>query len=292
MGAFDPPSADVERAVRTALDEDLPAGDATGDLLDPSAVAVAVVAAREPGVLAGVACALEAFRRIDERVTVRALREDGAALEAGDRVLEARGPLRSIVAAERTALNFLCHLSGVATATRSLVDAVHQASRDVVVLDTRKTTPGLRSLEKAAVRAGGGANHRASLSDAVLVKDNHLGALAIADAVALARERHPSLRVEVECDTEAQVAAAVEAGADAVLLDNMTPQAAAACVELVRAAERGPEGPRRHVTIEASGGITVETAPLFAAAGVDAVSSGALTHSVAALDLGLDLVER
>jgi nicotinate-nucleotide pyrophosphorylase (carboxylating) len=188
------------------------------------------------------------------------------------------------VTAERTALNFLGHLSGIATATRALVDAVHAVDKGVAVLDTRKTTPGLRALEKAAVRAGGGTNHRSSLSESILLKDNHLAVLGIADGVGVARETFPGTRVQVECDTAEQVVVAVDAGADAVLLDNMTPEQAARCVRAVR--ERRPE-----VYVEASGRITLESAPAYAAAGVDAVSSGALTHSVRALDLGLDFVE-
>ena len=192
--------------------------------------------------------------------------------------------MRSIVAAERTALNFLGHLCGIATATRALKDAVDEVDPRVDVLDTRKTTPGLRALEKAAVRAGGGTNHRSSLSESVLLKDNHLGVLGIAEAVARARAKWPGVRVQVEVDTARQLDEALAAGADAVLLDNMDPDLAAACVATVRRT-------RPAVVVEASGRITVETAPRYAAAGVDAVSSGALTHSVRALDLGLDLAE-
>jgi len=161
---------------------------------------------------------------------------------------------------------------------------VHAVNERVVVLDTRKTTPGLRALEKAAVRAGGGTNHRASLSDAVLLKDNHLGVVSITDAVRAAVSRYPSTRVQVECDTEAQAEEAVAAGATAVLLDNMDPARVAACVARIRTT-------RPETFVEASGGITVATAPAYAKAGVDAVSSGALTHSVRVLDLGLDLHE-
>jgi nicotinate-nucleotide pyrophosphorylase (carboxylating) len=281
----DPPPGAVAAAVASALAEDLgPEGDLTGALLDPAAVARADVVAREPGVLAGEACAREAFRVVDDAVAVDFVAHDGDRLAPGDVVATIFGAMRSIVAAERTALNFLGHLSGVATKTRALVDAVHAVDPGVVVLDTRKTTPGLRALEKAAVRAGGGTNHRSSLSEAVLLKDNHLGVLSITDAVARAIALWPGTRVEVECDTDAQVDEAIRAGADAVLLDNMAPERVAACVARIRAA-------RSDVFVEASGGITVETAPRYAAAGVDAVSSGALTHSVEVLDLGLDLRE-
>ncbi len=283
--SFDPAPHEVARAVSLALAEDLgPEGDLTGQLLDPSLRATAAIVAREHGVLAGEACAVAAFESVDPDLAVRFGRHDGDELEPGTVVATVEGSMRSIVAAERTALNFLCHLSGIATATRSLVDAVRGVRDDVAVLDTRKTTPGLRALEKAAVRAGGGTNHRSSLSESVLLKDNHLGVLGIEAAVTRARDRWPGVRVQVECDTSDQVAAAVAAGADAILLDNMSPQHAASCVELARSL-------RREVFIEASGHISVATAPQMAATGVDAVSSGALTHSVRALDLGLDLAE-
>jgi len=235
-------------------------------------------------VLAGTACAVAAFAAVDAALDVVFCCRDGDAVAPSTAVATVAGSMRSIVAAERTALNFLGHLSGIATATRALVDAVHAVSRSVQVLDTRKTTPGLRALEKAAVRAGGGTNHRASLSASVLLKDNHLAVLGIAEGVGRARAAWPGVRVQVECDTAAQVDEAVAAGADAVLLDNMAPDLAAACVERVRST-------RPEVFVEASGGITVSSAAAFAAAGVDAVSSGALTHSARALDLGLDLRE-
>jgi nicotinate-nucleotide pyrophosphorylase (carboxylating) len=283
--SFDPPSDEVARAVALALAEDLgPEGDLTSQLLDESTRATAAIVAREHGVLAGEACATAAFRWVDPALAVRFDCHDGDELDVGTVVATVEGAMRSIVTAERTALNFLCHLSGVATATRALVDAVHKVRTDVAVLDTRKTTPGLRALEKAAVRAGGGTNHRSSLSEAVLLKDNHLGVLGIPDAVSAARERWPGVRVQVECDTPVQVGEAVAAGADAILLDNMSPSLAARSVELARSL-------RSDVFIEASGRISVATAPQMAESGVDAISSGALTHSVRALDLGLDLAE-
>jgi len=276
---------EVAAFVAGALREDLgERGDLTGALLDDGVVAHAEIVAREAGVLAGEACALETFAQVDPALEVRFARHDGDRVEPRDVVATLSGELRSIVSAERTALNFLGHLSGIATATRALVDAVASVDPGVVVLDTRKTTPGLRRLEKGAVRAGGGVNHRSSLSESVLLKDNHLGVLGITEGVARARSRWPGVRVEVECDTVDQLDEAVAAGADAVLLDNMSPALAAACVERVRAARPG-------VFVEASGGITVATAPAYAAVGVDAVSSGALTHSVRALDLGLDFRE-
>lgn len=241
-----------------------------------------VVAARAQGVVAGRLCALETFTQVDPAVEVDWHLGDGSGVGPGAVVATVAGPMASILTAERTALNFLCHLSGVATATRRLVDAVAAANPATRVLDTRKTLPGLRALEKAAVRAGGGTNHRGSLSEGVLLKDNHLGALGIAEAVALAARRWPGRMIEVECDEPAQAEEAAAAGAGIVLLDNMTPGQVASTVALVRAVAGD-------VLVEVSGGITVETAPSFAAAGADLVSVGALTHSAAALDLGLDL---
>jgi nicotinate-nucleotide pyrophosphorylase (carboxylating) len=246
------------------------------------------VVSRAEGVLAGRLCALEAFSQVDPTLDVDWQVSDGGWLKPGTVVAEVSGPLRSILTAERTALNFLCHLSGVATMARRFVDAVTDANPATRVLDTRKTTPGLRALEKAAVRAGGAWNHRAGLSDAVLVKDNHLGSLDIAEAVALARRWWPGRMVEVECDHLEQVVEAVEAGASAVLLDNMTPSQVSQCVALVRA--RTAEAPGT-VLVEASGGVTLDSAAAFAAAGADLISVGSLTHSAPILDLGLDLVE-
>jgi nicotinate-nucleotide pyrophosphorylase (carboxylating) len=283
--SLDPPSPDVARAVAMALAEDLgPEGDLTGQLLDEALHSTASIVARESGVLAGEACARASFLAVDPALAVEFARHDGDPLSPGDVIATVSGSMRSIVAAERTALNFLTHLSGVASATRTLVDAVALEHRRVVVLDTRKTTPGLRALEKAAVRAGGGTNHRSSLSDAVLLKDNHLSVMGIEVGVARAVERFPGVRVQVECDTIDQVQTAIASGATAVLLDNMTPALVAKCVEFVR---RGG----REVFVEASGRITASSARDYAAAGVDAISSGALTHSVRSLDLGLDLVE-
>jgi nicotinate-nucleotide pyrophosphorylase (carboxylating) len=193
-----------------------------------------------------------------------------------------------VLSAERTALNFLCHLSGVATATSHFVEAARAANRATRILDTRKTTPGLRALEKAAVRAGGGVNHRGSLSEGVLVKDNHLGLLTIAEAVAAARRSWPGRLLEVECDRTEQVVDAVAAGAGVVLLDNMSPEEVAGCVKLVREAPQAAAG-EPSVLVEVSGGVTVETVGAFAAAGADLISVGAITHSAPAIDIGLDL---
>ncbi|HEX2699513.1 MAG TPA: carboxylating nicotinate-nucleotide diphosphorylase [Acidimicrobiales bacterium] len=278
VSGFDPPPAAVREVVACALAEDLlPLGDLTAGLLDPAAVGSGAMVARSAGVLAGSACAVETFAQLDPAVTVRFLLGDGSLLEAGTKVAEMCGPLPSVLSGERTALNLLCHLSGVATLTRRFVEAVGGASTRV--LDTRKTLPGLRALQKAAVRAGGGHNHRGSLSDMVLVKDNHRAALGVAEAVATARLRWPFRPVEVECDTLDQVGEAVAAGATAVLLDNMSPEEVRRCVELVGG---------RALT-EASGGVTVDTVAAYAATGVDFVSVGALTMSAPSLDLALDL---
>ena len=285
MSGADPPLPAVREVVARALAEDLlPLGDLTAGLVGPSATGSGVVAARAPGVLAGSRCLTEVFAQLDPSVVVRFLVADGDRLDTGSKVAEVSGPLESLLAGERTALNLLCHLSGVATLTRRFVDAVDAVaalgpSPATRVLDTRKTLPGLRALQKAAVRAGGGHNHRGSLSEMVLVKDNHRAGLGIAEAVGAARRRWPMRTVEVECDTVEHVRQAVAAGATAVLLDNMSPGQVRACVEEVAG---------RALT-EASGGVTLDTVAAYAATGVDFVSVGALTMSAPSLDLGLDL---
>jgi nicotinate-nucleotide pyrophosphorylase (carboxylating) len=275
----------VVDAVSRALSEDLgPEGDLTAALVPETAIAHYALRARTLGVLAGRAPATEAFRRVGPALELVWHADDGDELKPGDTILDVTGPLRPILTAERTALNFLGHLSGVATVTARFVKAAHDANPDVRVLDTRKTLPGLRLLEKAAVRAGGGTNHRLGLSDAVLVKDNHLAGTSITDAVARARALWPGRMVEIECDTLDQVAEAARAGADAVLLDNMDP---AAVAEAVRVAHLDAPGP---ILTEVSGGVSLDTIGAYAAAGPDGISVGALTHSAPVLDLGLDLV--
>jgi nicotinate-nucleotide pyrophosphorylase (carboxylating) len=235
--------------------------------------------ARQAGVLAGVSLAVEAFRQVDPRINVRVDVADGGALTPGMPVLILSGHARGILSAERVALNFLQRLSGIASLTRRYVQAV--AGTRARILDTRKTTPGWRKLEKFAVRAGGGMNHRLDLASAVLIKDNHLAAVDgdVGFAVRRARELAPEgARVEVECDTRAQVVAALEAGADVVMLDNMTPDEMRACVALC-------EG--KAIT-EASGGVRLDTVRAIAETGVHWISVGALTHSPPALDLALD----
>ncbi len=279
----DPPRAAVVDAVARAIAEDLlPLGDLTAGLIDTGREAIVDVVSRSTGVMAGRACAVEAFAQIDPDVRVVWLEPDGSAVGPGQLVATVEGSLRSILTAERTALNFLGHLSGVATLTRAYVDAVRAANPHTRVLDTRKTTPGLRALEKAAVRAGGGHNHRGNLSEGVLVKDNHLGGASIGDAVARARSLWPGRMIEVECDRLDQVGEAVAAGATVIMLDNMDPPSVAEAVSLVRSA--GSDA-----LVEVSGGVSLATAPALAAAGADLLSAGALTHSAPVLDLGLDL---
>jgi nicotinate-nucleotide pyrophosphorylase (carboxylating) len=276
-----PPIDAVRDAVTRALHEDLtPLGDLTSALLPEGVPATAAFVARDAGVLAGRRCADETFHQVDAAIGVQWVLDDGDALETGTTIGTVRGPLASILTAERTALNFLTHLSGIATLTRRFVDA---AAGRVRVWDTRKTTPGLRALEKAAVRAGGGANHRGNLSDWVLLKDNHLAVLGITDAVKRARERWPARTVHVECERIDQLREAIAAGADAVLLDNMTPGEVSACVAEARAAARP-------ILLEVSGRVTLENIREYAATGVDLVSSSAITASAPNLDIGLDIV--
>ncbi|MFN2505295.1 MAG: carboxylating nicotinate-nucleotide diphosphorylase [Acidimicrobiales bacterium] len=273
------PLALVREAVARALAEDVgPLGDLTAALLPAGVLSEASLVPRVEGVLAGRLAAQETFAQVDPSIAVEWLADDGDVLHPGRPLAHVRGPLPSVLTAERTALNFLCHLSGVATLTRRYVEAVAGVGH-VRIRDTRKTLPGLRALEKAAVRAGGGVNHRASLSDGILVKDNHLAGLSIDGAVAAARRLWPGRSVQVECDTLGQVKEAVVAGADLVLLDNMTPAEVAAAVEEVAS----------RALVEVSGGITLETVIAFAQAGPDLISVGALTHSAPSLDIGLDL---
>jgi nicotinate-nucleotide pyrophosphorylase (carboxylating) len=270
----------LEPVVRAALLEDLGrAGDLTTDAIVPATERTqTVLVARQPGVVAGLDLAVLAFQLIDADIEVAIARPDGSTVAPGDVIATVRGPARGILTAERTALNFLCHLSGIATATATVVTAVRGYKTRVVC--TRKTTPGLRAAEKYAVRAGGGSNHRFGLDDAVLIKDNHVAiAGGIRPAVMRARAATGHLvKIEVEVDTLDQLDAALELGVDAVLLDNMTPELMACGVARVAG---------RAIT-EASGRITVATAPDVAAAGVDLISVGWLTHSAAALDIGLD----
>ncbi len=276
-----PPRIAVADAVARALAEDLlPLGDLTAALIPPGTTGSAVVTARQAGVLAGRACAIETFAQLDPTVDVSWLIPDGERIEPGTVLARIAGPLAPILTGERTALNFLRHLSGVASLTRRFVDLAHQASDGRTrILDTRKTTPGLRALEKAAVRAGGGVNHRANLSDAVMVKDNHLAGLSIGEAVVAARACWPGRPVHVECDTLAQLDEILATDADRVLLDNFGPDQVAVAVERV-------DG---RLEIEVTGGVSLATVAEFAAAWPDFISVGALTQSAGVVDLGIDL---
>ena len=273
-----PPAEAVRDAVARALAEDIgPEGDVSASLLEDRE-ARAIIVTRQPGVVAGTMAATEAFVQVDPSTRVDWLVTEGEVVAEGQKLATIGGRLVSILTAERTAINFLGHLSGVATTTRYMVDQAASAG-PARILDTRKTLPGLRVLQKAAVRAGGGTNHRMSLSDMVLLKDNHLVAMGITEAVGEARRKWPGLKVEVECDRLDQVIEAVDAGADVVMLDNMSPHEVRVCVEKVAG----------RCLLEVSGGVTIESVAEYSAAGPDFISIGWLTHSSASLDVSLDV---
>ena len=283
MGDFsDLSEALIEPIVRRSLEEDLGSGgDVTSRaVIPPDATARAHIVAREGGILAGVQPASLTFTLVDRTLELRFEVAEGAPVEAGEVVATVEGRTRSILSAERTALNFLSHLSGVATATETLVAAV--AGTDARICCTRKTTPGLRVLEKQAVRAGGGVNHRYGLGDAILIKDNHVVASGgVAAAIGAAqRQSGPATAIEIEVDTLDQLNEALEAGATALLLDNMAPPDLCRAVELA--------GGR--AVLEASGRVRAETVLAIAETGVDYISSGWITHSAPVLDFGLDFV--
>lgn len=277
------PAPVLSRLARRALEEDLGSGDVTTDLVVPATTTVrATLVARAAGVVCGLDLARTVFLALDPSLEIQLTAGDGDRVEAGAALLTVRGPARPILSAERVALNFVGRLSGIASLTRRYVDAVEGTGARIV--DTRKTTPGLRSIEKYAVRCGGGHNHRLGLSDGFMLKDNHRAALAAAgrplpDAVRSARQRlGHGVAVTVEVDGLEQVAEALEAGADSILLDNMTPEQLARAVAQVGGRAR----------TEASGGITLESVRVAAESGVDRISVGALTHSAPALDVALD----
>lgn len=280
MSDADPPLAAVRAAVQIALAEDAGVlGDITSiACVDERRWGAARFVARQAGVVAGVRCADETYRALDPAVQRQWHLADGDEVHPGTVIGTVSGPMRSILGGERVALNFMSHLSGVASLTNSYVQAAQGRCR---IRDTRKTIPGLRALQKAAVRAGGGHNHRDSLSDAVLIKDNHVAVLGITPAVQRARQCWPGRVVEVECDTLEQVAEARAAGADLILVDNMTP-------EQVRVAVASLEGA---VPVEVSGGVDLTTVAAYARTGAEYIAIGALTHSVRVLDIGLDVVE-
>jgi nicotinate-nucleotide pyrophosphorylase (carboxylating) len=264
-----------------ALEEDAGLGDVTRRSIFPRGHrSRAVVTAKQDMVACGVDVAIRVFTRVDSSIRVSALARDGARVRKGAPVLRMAGPTAAILTAERTALNFLQHLSGIATLSRRFADAVSGTS--VRIVDTRKTTPGYRALEKHAVRCGGCANHRSSLGEHVLIKDNHIAAAgSLSRAVALARKGAPHLaKIEVEAGTLAEVKEAIRSGADAVLLDNMSPAQVARAVAVI--------GGR--ATVEVSGGVRFETLLQYAIPGVDVISVGALTHSAPAADLSLTVV--
>jgi nicotinate-nucleotide pyrophosphorylase (carboxylating) len=274
-GSYDPISA--------ALKEDIGNGDITTDFFVPETPhAIGRIAAREKAVVAGTEAAAEVFRQVDPSIDIQLVRRDGDEVVAGDVIFEVRGPARSILKAERVALNFLQRLCGIATLTRQFVDAI--GDHPAKILDTRKTTPGLRALEKAAVVAGGGVNHRFGLYDMVLVKDNHLATLgglsSFADRISQLRRQRPDIRIEVEADDLEQARAFVEIdGIDVILLDNMTPAQIREAVALRKG----------NTKFEASGGITLKNVKRVAATGVDYISIGGLTNAARAIDIGLEM---
>ncbi len=278
-------AAEIRHAVRAALAEDLGSGDVTTLATVPvNAKSIALMNAREPLTVAGLAFAEIAFRELSPQIQIKKFARDGQCVKAGAPLLKISGSSRALLSAERVALNFVQRLSGVATATAEFSNLVRGTRARI--LDTRKTTPGWRRFEKYAVACGGGKNHRIGLFDLVLIKDNHLVALqnekpnAIAAAVARAREKFPKLKVEVEADTLAQVAQAAAAGADIILLDNMTPAQLRAAVKIIRG----------RAQTEASGGVNLKTVRGIAQTGVDFISVGAITHSARAVDIGLDFL--
>jgi nicotinate-nucleotide pyrophosphorylase (carboxylating) len=276
MAPLDP--AIYRDLVRRALDEDVGTGDVTTSATVPAGLrARGVLLVKSACVIAGLDVAFDTFRQIDAHVETRALRQDGQACGPGDRVAEIVGAARALLVGERTALNFLQRLSGIATMARRYVEA---AGGRITVLDTRKTTPTLRAIEKYAVRTGGATNHRTGLFDAILIKDNHvrLGG-GVRAAVEAARQRRPDLRVEVEAQTLAEVDDALAARADTILVDNMSLDDIRASVERARG----------RATIEISGGVTLERLPELASTGADFVSVGALTHSAPAADISLEI---
>jgi nicotinate-nucleotide pyrophosphorylase (carboxylating) len=276
-------NVDHQDPVAAALKEDIGRGDITTDFFVPDTLrAMGRIVAHESAVVAGTGAVADVFRQVDAATDVQVLSRDGDSVAAGDVIIEVRGLARSILKAERVALNFLQRLSGIATLTRQFVDAV--GNHPAKILDTRKTTPGLRALEKAAVVAGGGANHRSGLYDMVLVKDNHLAALggfsSFADRIRQLRQEQPNIQIEVEADDLEQARAFIDVeGIDVILLDNMPPAQIREALALRK----------NDIKFEASGGITLKNVKRIAATGVDYISIGALTNAARAIDIGLEL---
>jgi nicotinate-nucleotide pyrophosphorylase (carboxylating) len=271
--------------IAAALKEDIGQGDITTDFFVPETLhATGRVTAREKTVVAGTGAAAEVFRRVDPSMDIQVLHRDGEEIVAGDLIIEVRGLARSILKAERVALNFLQRLCGIATLTRQFVDAI--GNDPAKILDTRKTTPGLRALEKAAVVAGGGANHRFGLYDMVLVKDNHLatfgGLSSFADRVRQLRQEQPNIRIEVEADDLEQARAFADfEGIDVILLDNMAPAQMREAIALRKG----------NIQFEASGGVTLKNVKRIAATGVDYISIGGLTNAARAIDIALEMTQ-
>jgi len=269
--------------IAAALNEDIGEGDITTDFFVPETLhATGRITARENAIIAGTGAAAEVFRRVDPSIDIQIIHPDGDEVVAGDTIVEIRGLARSILKAERVALNFLQRLCGIATLTRQFVDAI--GNHPVKILDTRKTTPGLRALEKAAVVAGGGVNHRFGLYDMVLVKDNHLamfgGLSSFADQIRQLRQKRPNMRIEVEADDLEQARAFAEVeGIDVILLDNMTPAQMREAIALRKG----------KIQFEASGGVTLKNVKRIAATGVDYISIGGLTNAARAIDIGLEM---
>jgi len=269
--------------IAAALNEDIGEGDITTDFFVPETLhATGRITARENAIIAGTGAAAEVFRRVDPSIDIQIIRPDGDEVVAGDTIVEIRGLARSILKAERVALNFLQRLCGIATLTRQFVDAI--GNHPAKILDTRKTTPGLRALEKAAVVAGGGTNHRFGLYDMVLVKDNHLamfgGLSSFADRIRQLRQKRPNMRIEVEADDLEQARAFAEVeGIDVILLDNMTPAHMREAIALRKG----------KIQFEASGGVTLKNLKRIAATGVDYISIGGLTNAARAIDIGLEM---
>lgn len=268
----------VDKIIRNALEEDMPYGDITTDMLiDPTEISRAVFITKEDGVVAGLDVAGRVFEILDNKVIFTKIVQDGQKVEKGSILAEVTGNTAALLKGERTALNLLQRLSGIATRTNEFIRRVE--GLDVKIVDTRKTTPGLRILEKYAVRMGGGVNHRYSLSDGVLIKDNHIAAAgSIKNAVEVARKKLPhTMKIEVETETIEQVKEALEAGADIIMLDNMSIEMMKEAVKLIN----------KKVLVEASGNVTLENVREVAQTGVDIISSGSLTHSVKALDISM-----
>jgi nicotinate-nucleotide pyrophosphorylase (carboxylating) len=279
-------ASEIRTAVKSALAEDIGRGDVTTLATVPKTLAfTTVMRAREPLVVAGLDFAGAAFQRLSSSVKIRYLVHDGTHVFRGEKLLRISGPARAILSAERVALNFVQHLSGIATLTAKFVAAIKGTRAQI--FDTRKTTPGWRRFEKYAVACGGGRNHRLGLFDMILIKDNHLAALqsetpnAVAAAIQQARKKFPKMKVEIEADTLEQVEQAAEAGADIILLDNMSPERLRQGVKIAKGRAK----------TEASGGVALDTIRAIAGSGVDFISVGALTHSARAVDIGLDSEE-